>query len=677
MAKHDPKAHAKKAQKAYNEITSVKAINLKDIVQNSRQLVGAKASANVKNGIKVSKQAEKLAKEQVNLDAAKIKQAEKENLAEAKELAFAKAAQEKAEKAFKIQQANIEAQKKDAAKPKGITPDSYAGSFLECKKALDRVDALLLDSSNWSSFSKQVLTDIESDIRLAAAGTQMFSDRASNARKAYQKRVKDAEALFRKVRTQIVKAIEHKEKQEKLSEEKLAANANFSKAEYIRARASATGSAADKKEAADLLKSAKADVKSANRGSLSRWLNGSRDENGTLSMAGIAKKTARMLGSSAAEAGSNWWHSTKLNPQNSVAGRQAVESGAYKSMVWVVENAAKAAQFFGGLGKDSFLWIAKKIGGISGMLLRYLKKPFNMGSGGMGLSDLIGLGALIPTLIGPILSGLNDFLDKTYGENWFKDLMSNLWQTSWSFIKETVAGWLGLESEADKKNRQDYSDSQNKLEDINSSLAGANRRGDIHDISSALANRDKVASQQAEQYKNLGPTGAGKAGMDSLPVKSGLSTRSSQSLQLDALTSRYDHSRPINWFTLSSSTDEEVQKLIDNAPPGSIDQSAANRFNALNRNVKIPAYLIKGMPTMATTPNIGRSPISVPADVNPYSASKPVSVPSAPSVPSVQKAPAPATPSSGSNRGLSNATVPNRAQNDAFSIISSGILAGP
>lgn len=92
-------------------------------------------------------------------------------------------------------------------------------------------------------------------------------------------------------------------------------------------------------------------------------------------------------------------------------------------------------------GSDTLKWVGKQLSGLSRKLWGFMKAPFSS-SRGFDLNDLMGLAVLGPSLLAPLLSGIDRALQEKYGEHYIKAFFSGVWSSAKAYVTEQISTFI-------------------------------------------------------------------------------------------------------------------------------------------------------------------------------------------------------------------------------------------
>ena len=616
---HDKKAHQKKAEAAYKEISGA-VMSMKDLVAGVKAATAIKAAnnkaANKKSYSKkdgsippllvegpTDKELDKIRK----ASAVTAKAAEKAAKQIAKDAdAWAKEQQKDLKESAKLQQAGVGILKAEGTR-KGI---DTAKKFIDCKRALDAAEAKLIDVVTFNFYSKEIDKDISQSLQLAGKGTAFFGVKAVKVKQSYQNRVIKATREFSRLRALYLPSLKIK-------------------------------------EAAELKAKARAeDPRSATK----RFFDhGTRDTNGVLSMRGSASKGLAFVGG-------------KIGGKIGQMAREdlgALTGALAKPIGHMMDNNPRVANAIRWVGKgvntlatnvkdashEAFTWIGKKLSFLGNKLQGFLTKHMPSTTGFFG--TLLGLAALLPTIIGPALKGIDAALTERFGPDYIQTFMKGLWANAWGFLTEKVKSLLGMKTAAEEK----------------SEAAAKNS------LLNPTAANSKAASDASAEVHQQRFDRTGDPEQKFLADKDRASPYSPQAVTRERLQTAIDNGRSWNvsslWTSGSKFLDNSaLQAQVDAAPPGTITDTMATQLQAMGvkvnqggrSNYVAPALntRIQGVTNWNTAPVLATK-----APSSGYSPTPSWAMPA-------QKS---------SGNGASTQTIPNRMGDNSFTAVN--LMVGP
>jgi len=96
-----------------------------------------------------------------------------------------------------------------------------------------------------------------------------------------------------------------------------------------------------------------------------------------------------------------------------------------------------------GTGADTMKWVNKHLTGLARSVKSFIMSPFTGGgSRGLDASDLLGLAVLGPSLIAPLIAGIDKVLSERYGDSYISDFFTKAWKSSKEFISDQIKGFF-------------------------------------------------------------------------------------------------------------------------------------------------------------------------------------------------------------------------------------------
>ncbi len=414
MAKWDQAAANKKAQQHYKEIAK-EGLDLAQVMRNVSKATKVKHEKN-----------QKLKKKQVQRQevlATKIVEAEAEQLHQV--------------------EAELDSIEIPTPTPKRDDP----GRIAKVEKAMAELDSQIrLTLSIAPNVSDVLIDDLEEALDSAREAVRMLQ--SSSVRSGFLKRVAAAKITVKKI-SNLWDQQKASLSEEELQRRREIGNAAQDVADYqakLKA-AQAKGKSKDAKKYKDLLLGAETELKDAKRSVFAKRALAliARDDNNVVELRGTVKLALKVLGASIAEKAHAGMSKVGAVPGRAYnKGVEALISRFESSPVMVksikqvdsglraVGNAVKLT------GKETLKWINKHLSGLASKLWSFLKSPFSGGGGGFGMSDLLGLAVLGPSVIKPLLEGIDKALSEKYGEHYIQNFFSGVWDSAKTFVSDQI-----------------------------------------------------------------------------------------------------------------------------------------------------------------------------------------------------------------------------------------------
>ncbi len=372
----------------------------------------------------------------------------------------------------------------------------------------------------------------------------------------------------------------------------------------------------------------------------------------------------------------------------------------------------KKAQFAGSATGVAITKLASSIKGFTkkstsffSSMSRFARKPLDLLGGG-GLFDLlgkaVGFAALGSMVIAPILSGIDDYLTKHFGtKEYIKKMIKDVWDSSWTKLKDEVRKFLGLDSTA-----------------VNASQADVDRR--THAVNShGTQSFDSYADSKDYEAKvkeaDANPTQANKAAAEKAKDKMLSSTAKDVNNQLSISLNNYKDAKVIErsesvltspirrWKARRAVVDNSIKasQLYASLPAAEITPENKVLYEAMIKDASEhgdtgakdtlqfgkdrQGILDKGMvatkqksdsSTTMKPPVVQGGNVTVTADKEPMETSGGVTVEKPlPPEQNSQQRPVGVKTSSAGGAGLSAATIPTSAVGDNLVLLNSGVLS--
>ena len=178
------------------------------------------------------------------------------------------------------------------------------------------------------------------------------------------------------------------------------------------------------------------------------FLHQTKDEQGIVSLRKAARLALEMAGNAMKE------RITRLGDKvGSLPGKaygSAVQSLLTRFennpvMVKRISQVDKSLRFIGNAVKDTgtetLKWLGKQLKNLATSIWRFIRAPFSAASG-FSLSDLAGLAMLATSVLGPLLSGIDQALEDRFGKHYIQDALSKAWDMAKTFVVEKVSAML-------------------------------------------------------------------------------------------------------------------------------------------------------------------------------------------------------------------------------------------
>ena len=253
---------------------------------------------------------------------------------------------------------------------------------------------------------------------------------------------------------------------------------------------------------------------------LANFFDKSRDADGVVSLRKSASTALSMVGGGAKNKlveGKDWLggkglaaYTKSVNTLVDMAGNNPVAVKAIQSLDKGTRTTGSAIK---SLGTESFKWLGKKLGTLTGSLMRFIKAPFRSVG---GLGNLLGLAALGTMVIGPMLKGVHDELTKQFGDNYVEDFIKGLWSKAWTSLVDMVKEFLGLKTEKTKTEAEKRSETANK------SLQEAYKNPNTSSEKELDVRLEAYNAQRAKADEAKGPLGKQRANSKAMEFKTRL-----------------------------------------------------------------------------------------------------------------------------------------------------------
>jgi hypothetical protein len=574
--------NSEKANDAFDDVDDG-GFDLKALIAASKTALAAKQASNTKKKKNVQQTLLQAAQERIRLQSRQIAQLQ---------------TQADASKADNKVVANSVAQASSVVtKGSGFTYGGKAQQFLVCRHALDAAEAKIADVLTFSLYTKEIAKDISKLLTLASQGSAYFGPKATVAKDAYNKRVGKVKKALGDLRT----------------------SASSSKPKPTPAKDSHRGSAASR--------------------FFGMFHHGA---DGVLSLRGTAKKALAMVGRGIRDkVGAA---SSKVLGGMARFGHNLLDRNprVAKAVEWVGSKVNAVAVNVKDASKEAYGWISKKMSFLGSMLGGFLRKH-NIGANSSTLGSLLGLAALIPTIIAPALEGINAELEKRFGKTYIQDFMLGLWSKAWGFLTDKVKQLLGI---SDSKQDEHRATAANALANPNAENTAAYNKS----LPAALDEK----FENSKSFRNPGGdpqlSWEAKMARDN-PVRQESLTTTGDKLRGAIQQQKDEKLGSTGIFGFFRNTDT-LQRLTDAAPPGSIDAAMAKDLKALGVRV---GNISSGKPTNARV-SISATSASAPPMDGAVTATPPSS--------SSGGSAGAGRGTGGAGGGVTNAAVPNHVGNE-------------
>lgn len=354
---------------------------------------------------------------------------------------------------------------------------------------------------------------------------------------------------------------------------------------------------------------------------------------------------------------------------------------------------------------SSIKGFTKKSTSFFSSMSRFARKPLDLLGGG-GLFDLIGkavgFAALGSMVIAPILSEIDDYLTKHFGtDEYIKKMIKDVWDSSWTKLKDEVRKFLGLDSTT-----------------VNSAQADVARRTDAtrrYGTQSFDSYMDSKDYEAKVKEADANPSLANKVAVEKAKNRMISSTAKDANEQLRVSINNYNIARSIQksesvftsplirWNVMHdiAANKSKAARLYASLPESDITPENKAAYEAMIKdasspNKYAPPYLMEhgknrrgtldkkmvateqksDSTTTMKPPVVQGGNVTVTADKEPMETSGGVTVEKPlPPEQNPQQRPVGVKTSSAGGAGLSAATIPTSAVGDSLVLLNSGVLS--
>lgn len=327
-----------------------------------------------------------------------------------------------------------------------------------------------------------------------------------------------------------------------------------------------------------------------------------------------------------------------------------------KSLRWMGENVKD-------LGSKTYEWLHKSMGDIFG----YLKRKWSSLSSGEGmgaLGKLIGLGALFTSLIGPLLSGINEELEKRYGKTYIQDFIKSVWNSAKTWLIDGIKSFFVRDKNDPSTSTQVSKAAQQASNDVlkGKPQAAAIKAGFFSKALDAIrygSDSNQVLANTLGEYNDK-DTSKDKKNFDKIYITNILKTRKNSKTAINVDLAAQLKTSGFDVSGIPTTVDPTFSAPVVQPLKMSVRGRGTVPIPSAPSSTKLPSV---STPAIATS-----APVSV--------SSPAVTVTPTPKIGSPTSSGTPGARSPGPGPGLSNSQVPTSGIGDAFNFLNMGGFSG-
>ena len=247
----------------------------------------------------------------------------------------------------------------------------------------------------------------------------------------------------------------------------------------------------------------------------------------------------------------------------------------------------KSARAVKEVGSSALSFIGKRLSSLTSGLMRFLRNPLRSLTGGTGKSSTMGmlfaLGALLPTVIVPLLKGITDELSERFSLEAIMKWMDEAWKNSWSYLVQKIRELFGL----DKPPTMGKTSTADLGPDDKNNGRKIERKRKL--FSGDVPNSDIATTQAYMDYKDMQQQATSNPAMEP--------KRDAARAKLQALLDRTSTTGPEARWNLSSQANVSLRANGFNVPQSRVRYNPGETSE--NAPTTVPSDSFPGMKAMA------------------------------------------------------------------------------